>query len=293
MSLREEVKKAVQEAGGGFGTRKARGQILGQFCDFMKERNYQVRHLADVKEKHVREWISAGQANGITARVSQNRLSAIRRTLEGAGLDKKAALLTTDKFEGVGKAPRDPARVSMTREEYQARLEQVRDTGARLVCELQRELGLRQMEGIRAGNLDTLQRWQRELRERSSINVILGAKNGKHRVTLVFDTKRAGDVVDRAIKHLESRAQQGMRFPQLIEAPNLKTAEDKFNNATRHAFFGDHSPHSLRYCFAQDSFDRYRTGMSEREALTAVSHDLGHGDDRGTWVKQIYLNRAP
>ncbi|ESA61313.1 integrase family protein [Escherichia coli 1-182-04_S4_C2] len=29
-------------------------------------------------------------------------------------------------------------------------------------------------------------------------------------------------------------------------------------------------------------------GFSEKEALAMVAMDLGHGDGRGRWVKQIY-----
>ena len=48
--------------------------------------------------------------------------------------------------------------------------------------------------------------------------------------------------------------------------------------------------HSLRYAFAQDQYRRYRAeGFSNREALAALSKDLGHGDSRGRWVKMVYL----
>ncbi|MGH8040453.1 MAG: hypothetical protein ACREPN_00220 [Rudaea sp.] len=48
--------------------------------------------------------------------------------------------------------------------------------------------------------------------------------------------------------------------------------------------------HALRYAFAHDQYRRYRAeGFSNREALAALSKDLGHGDGRGRWVKSVYL----
>ncbi|SPX19995.1 DNA-binding prophage protein [Escherichia coli] len=63
---------------------------------------------------------------------------------------------------------------------------------------------------------------------------------------------------------------------------------------------GKYSPHSLRYAWAQDDIRRYLAqddirrylaqGFSEKEALAMVAMDLGHGDGRGRWVKQVYAH---
>ncbi len=56
------------------------------------------------------------------------------------------------------------------------------------------------------------------------------------------------------------------------------------------AFRSGIEPHSARYAFAQDQQRGYiAAGFSPREALIAVSHDLGHGDGRGRWVKSVYM----
>ncbi len=52
---------------------------------------------------------------------------------------------------------------------------------------------------------------------------------------------------------------------------------------------GEYSPHSLRYAWAQDAIRHYLAqGFSEKESLALTATDLGHGDGRGRWVKQVY-----
>ncbi|EFA4015927.1 DNA-binding protein, partial [Escherichia coli] len=47
--------------------------------------------------------------------------------------------------------------------------------------------------------------------------------------------------------------------------------------------------HSLRYAWAQDAIRHYLAqGFSEKESLALTATDLGHGDGRGRWVKQVY-----
>jgi nuclear transport factor 2 (NTF2) superfamily protein len=56
---------------------------------------------------------------------------------------------------------------------------------------------------------------------------------------------------------------------------------------------GKKAPHSMRYQFAQQSGEYYQAqGFSEREALALVSMDLGHGDGRGRYIRQIYYQNG-
>ncbi|MBB9446857.1 DNA-binding protein, partial [Escherichia coli] len=44
-----------------------------------------------------------------------------------------------------------------------------------------------------------------------------------------------------------------------------------------------------RYAWAQDAIRHYLAqGFSEKESLALTATDLGHGDGRGRWVKQVY-----
>lgn len=64
---------------------------------------------------------------------------------------------------------------------------------------------------------------------------------------------------------------------------------DLFNKAIKVGLKGEFSPHSLRYAWAQDAIRHYLAqGFSEKESLALTATDLGHGDGRGRWVKQVY-----
>lgn len=77
----------------------------------------------------------------------------------------------------------------------------------------------------------------------------------------------------------------------MIKRDTLAQAERRFHNeATAIGMKGLDSPHSLRYAFAAASMMQLvGQGVSEREALGVVSELLGHGDQRGRWVRQVYL----
>lgn len=282
MSFRSEIIAAARAAGGSFKTIQARTQMVGQLANYLQLQNIQIRHLADLKEKHIAAWIKSSKEVGISDRSCQNRLTAIRGCLRVENLDRKADALQTSKF-GVQNASRDGSRTAICSDVYRDRLALVKDEGVRAALALQRELGLRQREAVMV-RLDTLNRWEKEIMKDSRISVVEGTKGGRSRSTLVYNP----DAALRAIRHAKSiaDAQRG----RLIKVDGLKEAIDKFNNQARAAgFIGKESPHSLRYAWAQDRIRAYLTaGLSHREALICTSHDLGHGDGRGRWVERVY-----
>ena len=55
-------------------------------------------------------------------------------------------------------------------------------------------------------------------------------------------------------------------------------------------FKGSEASHSLRYQFAREQFAKYLEALGDKkEALAALSMDLGHGDGRGRYCEQVYL----
>lgn len=282
MSFRSEVVAAARSAGGSFKTVEARSQIVGQLADHLQKQNIQIRTLDQLKEKHIRDWIQSMKDKGISDRTLQNRVTAVRGTLRAAGLDRKAEGLQTRQL-GIERASRDGSRTAISKEAFQEKLGRVKDEGVRSILELQRQLGLRQREGIMA-RADTLARWEKELAQGGRIRVLEGTKGGRPRETLVLDREKALA----AVWHAKAVAErQGGR---LVAAAGLKEAVDRYNNQARAAgFVGKESPHSIRYAFAQASIQRYiDAGLSRREALAMTSLDLGHGDGRGRWVDQVY-----
>ncbi|EFG2855871.1 hypothetical protein A1YY_00024 [Escherichia coli KTE144] len=116
--------------------------------------------------------------------------------------------------------------------------------------------------------------------------MVLGTKGGRPRDTLIQDTGAVKQALDNAI------AVAGLRNGRLIDAASLKQAMKYWRNQTlRMGLTDKYSPHSLRYAWAQDDIRRYLAqGFSEKEALAMVAMDLGHGDGRGRWVKQVYAH---
>lgn len=283
MSFRSESVEAARNAGGSFKTVEARSQIMRQLADYLQSANIQIRHVGDLKEKHVASWLKACKDAGLKDRTLHNRLAAIRGVLREAGFTKRADALLTKSF-GIAKASRDGSRTAIPDNLYKEKLANVGDQGVKMALALQRDLGLRQREAVMA-RADTLRRWLRELRDDRKVQVLEGTKGGRPRSTLVVDHARAYSTVSAALKIAEENN------GRLVKARGLKEAIDRFNNQARAAgFVGMHSPHSLRYAYARASVDRYKAhGLSEREALACTSMDLGHGDGRGRWIERVYL----
>jgi hypothetical protein len=160
---------------------------------------------------------------------------------------------------------------------------------------MQRELGLREAEAIRAGQREALARWQRELKERGSVRVFEGTKGGRLREVHPTDVGRALKAVQRAQAILEATGQRYL----LIRADGaattgLEQALKIYSNVCSRAGI---QSHGARYAFAQERMQAYRDqGYSEREARAATSLDLGHGDGRGRYIACVYargVDEAP
>lgn len=287
MTFRDDVVAAATKGGGSFKTVSDRKRMGKQLCDYLKSKNIQIKALVDLKEKYIHGFINQARAQGISDRTCQNRLSAIRNILRSVDLDRKANALTTEKF-GVGNASRNGTRAAMSRRDFEDRIGRVTDMGVAIGLKLQIELGLRQREAIFGGRLDTLSRWEREMTSGSGRIIIgEGTKGGRTRETLVVNKVAALVAIRQAMVIATARG------GRLIDTVGLKQALNRYNNQARAAgFTGTHSPHALRYTFAQESVTRYAAvGFSEREAFAFTSKDLGHGDQRGRWVNQVYCRK--
>lgn len=152
---------------------------------------------------------------------------------------------------------------------------------------LQRFLGLREVEAIRGGDVQTLARWQRELQERGAARVISGTKGGRPRDVRPALIERALAAVRSARALLEASGQRYLLTrADGAATTDLKQAIGVYRNVCYRA--GVQS-HSARYAFAAERMQAYRDeGFSEREARAATSLDLGHGDGRGRYVASVY-----
>jgi hypothetical protein len=156
--------------------------------------------------------------------------------------------------------------------------------GFETIAELQRALGLRQQEALRGANVDTLTQWKNQIAN-GYAKISLGTKGGRNRETIFHSYERAMNAVNAALSIADRNG------GYVLPAENYKQALYALNNAYRSAGMkGVYSSHSLRYAWAKEQMGYYRDlGLTEKQARSELSKDLGHGDGRGRYIAMVYL----
>jgi len=295
MSLYRDMKDAAKNAGGAKGTIKPREVTAREFVAWAQATNVQIQEMDRMKTKHVigyaqhlRERVERGE---IQVRTAQGRMTDMRAMLRAAGRWQIANNeRISNKAVGLDGSSRDGTHRAITEEEYRAAYESAldRDRGMAAALQLQRSAGLRDMEIIKGGRADTLARWERELKTGGKIHVIDGTKADRPRWSEIPDHQRFLEAIQEARQVLEDT---GRKFLLPSPGKSLKSTTNKYGNEARAiGLRGEISPHSLRYAYTTDLCQKaLEEGNSRREALIRVSHSLGHGDQRGRYVAQVYL----
>ena len=285
VSLSKNAKELAKAAGGSHATIEARTRIIMQLVTNLRfEQNVQIRTISQIKEKNIEKWLRSGREKGLSPRTLQNRLTAVRAVLTQAErYDTLSRLQNTAKKVGFAGASRDGVRKPPSDQELNRLLQNVNHQGVRICLEMMNEFGLRQKESIMsAGSLD---KWLKDITadRHGRFMLVQGSKGGRPREIWPNDPQRAVALVSKAIDF--SRSNGG----KLIQG-DLKQALGRFNREAAGAgFTGLHSPHSLRYAFAQRTIARLmQLGWDKRLALSFTSQVLGHGDGRGRWIDQVY-----
>ena len=157
------------------------------------------------------------------------------------------------------------------------------DAGLAAALEIARLMGLRSQEAVQSSL--SLKTWLKAIeRGETRLKVVFGTKGGRPRHTTVLDTGAVRKALEKAL--LVADRHNG----RLIDKPDLKMALESWHKQViKVGLKGEFSPHSLRYAWAQDAIRHYLAqGFSEKESLALTATDLGHGDGRGRWVKQVY-----
>lgn len=145
-------------------------------------------------------------------------------------------------------------------------------------------VGLRTKEAVES--CKSISTWKRALETgQNSVRIIFGSKGGRPRDTVILDR----DALKYAISYAEKVIRENNG--KLIDKPDIRKAIDKYRyHVRRVGLTGKKAPHSMRYQFSQDARKFYEEkGFSEKEIYAQVSMDLGHGDGRGRYVKQVYF----
>jgi site-specific recombinase XerC len=274
-------------------TREERHWTFQELERFAKAKRFNNMTPSTLTLHQVQQLVKFWQDRGVKPRTLQNRMSHIRAALKGVGLKVKAEAPEWSNAK-LGIASRPGDRVGKHRAIADAALRAAQEgaavAGERgrefvVLTELQRCLGLRASEAVQSAA--SLAAWQRSLQAGRPVEITLGTKGGRPRVTFVPESLRA-----RALQSVEAaQVLAAERGGRLIAASSLRAARERYLGAcAEHGLKGEVASHGLRYAFAHDRFRAYlQEGIARPEALRRLSSDLGHGDGRGRYVKMIYL----
>lgn len=284
---RNEIKAIVKAAGGSTLTREARSANLTATANDLKLRlNIQIKSFAGLKTQHLTSLVTLWKEQGKSIRTIQNQLAHVRAALRAVEREKFAdSKQVSNTALGASNASRGGTHSVPSPEVLEARLSAL-PTGFQEAARLQQTLGLRAQEAIQSNQ--SLRRWEKQLENGQRVTVLHGTKGGRARDTSLPSEnarKAALEAVRAAIKATDR--QEG----KLIPSSSLEGANRAYQRAMNAVGFkGSEASHSLRYHFAQAQFERYiDLGFDRKEALSALSMDLGHGDGRGRYCAQVYL----
>lgn len=283
----------LPKLGGSHLTREARERTAEKFTEIMYSEGF--THIAkadDISGKQLRAYVLARKSKGVSIRTMQNELSHIRSFLKVAGKSSISnAPELTNKSLGISGGSRVGKKTAMSDDQFHSvckKAVQQGRPGMAAILSIERHIGLRGNEAIHARQ-DTLERWQKELSTQGKITVLAGTKGGKTRTVNIHDVQNAIEAIAFALQVVKKQA--GFLVIRASGTPSggLKQARQIYHSWAHRSGI---QPHAARYAFVDNQLNYYISiGYSEREALSAVSLDLGHGDGRGRWVKSVYSKR--
>ncbi|WP_298852416.1 integrase domain-containing protein [uncultured Aquimonas sp.] len=289
--LKAELDRKLNKAGGAHLTKESGRRFSRCFTRLMRTLGF--THLLEPEQimvKHIVAYVEARKEEGIATRTLQNEVAHLRKILR---LSNRSQLADSSDISnaalGLSGASRKGTKQPMTGErllELQILARQQDRPGMAALLGLEYHLGLRGAEAIHACT-DTLMRWRQELSASSSIRVLAGTKGGRPRDVLILRPLAAAWAIFAALEVCQSQGGFLVVRKDGSPAGGLKQARSIYHAWAHRAGI---EPHAARYAFAANQMEEYlRRGYSEREALIAISHALGHGDGRGRWVRSVYL----
>lgn len=281
-----EINNLNNKLGGSTLTLRAREHSIKHMFETFKSNNLSVKNLNDLKVWHVERYIAIQKEKGISNRTLQNRMTHVRTMLEKAGRNQLAAQeRLSSKGLGIDGANRDGTHRALEPDAYAAVLAaaQARSIGFGACIALQRELGLRARESVQS--VASLKSWKLAIERGHAVRVQHGTKGGRGRDTMPVSNERALEAVKSAIAAVSDNG------GYLVRGDSLEGAMQAFHrDCAAVGLLGANASHCLRYGYAQERFEQLLEQLGDkREALAATSHELGHGDGRGTYIEQVYL----
>ncbi|MCX3082595.1 integrase domain-containing protein [Klebsiella michiganensis] len=287
--LGKQLVTLARQGRGSFKTVADRSRIAERFSERLAKLNIQIRDVKHIKTAHIEKYIHSRQAENLSLRTLQNEMAAVRSIMSAAGRNKLADPnheKLSNQALGISGANRDGTKAPISDEKLTAVINHVlkKDAGVALGVQLSRYVGLRTEETVQSAK--SLKTWRQALINGDErVRVVFGTKGGRPRDTTIFNREKVLSILEVAIKHCDEHN------GKLIDKPSLHTAIERYRNIVREAgMTGKDAPHSLRYAYSRDAVTYHvKNGMSRVEAEALVSMDLGHGDGRGRYIKQVYF----
>jgi len=280
--------EAITKQGGSKLTQRARAAALHAAAKSLKtELNVQLKSFAGLKVQHIEQLVQGWTKQGITQRSMQNRMTHIRAALRFHGRAKFALdERISNASLGLAGASRGGTHTVPEPGSIATRLMELSPQG-KAVAGLQLALGLRAREAIQADQ--SLKVWAKQLASGRPLSVLHGTKGGRPRDVQLHTPEarqRAIEAVTEALKVARSTP-NGRIIPSTTIEAAFRAYQREMNKA---GFKGSEASHSLRYHWAREQFSAHLQRLGDRrEALAALSMDLGHGDGRGRYCAQVYL----
>lgn len=300
MSIRDEMRDYIKKSTHiSFDTKKTKYDQANRFCDFLHDKNIQLKRVENIRTKDLKAYVNEQLKNGKSKRSIQNEIATIRGVLRDCGkahfADKPE---NSNSSLGISRASRKGTNQAMTKEVFETSQRELlnvsqsysslhfnRVTAAHL--SLMYNLGLRSKEVVMSGQ--SLKEWERQLNNGDRITIIHGTKGGKIRDVNIFDKESALSAIKEAQNYINEKG----HLSPYYRGRTLKSELDHFHYMMKKTLKEKgFTAHSARYAFAQSQVDAYKNeGYSASEAYSMASLDLGHGSERGRYIKHVYDQR--
>lgn len=290
--FRKDFISLARKGAGGFATIADRQRVARYFLNHLKDTGIKLRSVDALKARYVESYIAYRKTQNISHRTLQNEMSVFRGIFSAAGKYRLADPdneRLSNKALGISGVNRDGTKTALTREEFTKAFKDIesQDRGVAATMRLAYVFGLRTKEAVEA--CKSLSTWKRAVENGDkSIRVVFGTKGGRPRDTTIIDREEAY----RAILYAEKEANE--RNGKFIDKPGIHQAINRYRYFVRKAgLTGEKAPHSMRYNFARElSAYHKQKGFNDKEVMAMISMDLGHGDGRGRYIKQVYYRNG-
>ncbi len=257
---------------------------------FLKDKGWGKFNPQTITLKQIKAFIKH-RLETIAIRTLQNEVSHLRSALRRYGrilgnVNKKHNVYSLSSL-GVPRASRISMKGPCSIDSYGFAMEHG-SAGIRHVLRLEKHLGLRRKEAVVAGNLSEW--YQLVMRHDPTFDLELPLNKGTkgNRPRNIHVPACEFEEVKKVIRAAYAFKR---KHGHMIIAKTLKKALRRYEGEmSRLGMVKENAGHSLRRLFALNRYQHYLlVGLTEEEALARLSRDLGHGDQRGKWVKQNYI----